>query len=133
MTPQGLAYQFKLKPQPAAYVSYNGGVEGNLARIIAFLDNQQDGKLTADQDKVIAVSKEILRYRTGRFDKAKLNDIQVKNIRQAGSGYVFIRREPVKNGELDWQVVADKSPVRLDLDASETSLPTMYNNFLKLR
>ena len=133
MTPQGLAYQFKLKPQPAAYVSFNGGVEGNLARIIAFLDNQQDGRLTAENDKIIAVSKELLRYRTGRYDRAILNDIQEQNIRQAGSGYVFIRREPVKNGELDWQVVADKSPVRLDLDARETSLPAMYNNFLKIR
>lgn len=133
MTKYGPAYQIVLKSQPANYVSFNGGVEGNIARIIAFLDHQGDGKLSPSEDRIIAVSKEILRYRTGRYDTEKLNDIQQQNIRQAGRGYVFIRNEPDDTGKLDWRVVADKSPVRLDLDAAETSLPAMYNTFFKLR
>ncbi|MDH5444412.1 MAG: hypothetical protein OEY52_02580 [Gammaproteobacteria bacterium] len=133
MTEKGMAYRFRLRPQPNKYVSFNGGVEGNIARVIAFVDWQQDGTLSRGKDRIFAVSKEILRYRTGRYDKSKLNEIQIANIRQAGKGYVFIRNEPDANGKLDWRVVADQSPIRLDLDASETSLPGMYNTFLKLR
>jgi len=133
MTQQGLAYRFRLKPQPNAFVNFNGGVEGNIARIIVFVDQQQDGELTPKKDKIIAVSKELLRYRTGRYDKNVLNDIQQQNILTAGKGYVFIRNEPDNEGKMDWRVVADTSPVRLDLSAAETSLPGMYNTFLKLQ
>lgn len=132
MTKQGLAYQLELKPQPGRFINFNGGVEGNIARVIAYVDQQGDGNLTPGKDKIIAVSKEVLRYRTGRFNQTLLNDIQQKNILAAGKGYVFIRNEPTANGQMDWRVVADQSPVRLDLNAAEASLPAMYNTFLKL-
>lgn len=133
LTKHGLAYQFVLRPQPATHVSFNGGVEGNIARVMAFVDYNQDGKLTPGKDRIIAVSNELLRYRTGRYDNKVLNPAQVSNIKKAGKGYVFIRNEPDADGKMDWRVVADTSPVRLDLSASKTSLPNMYNTFLKLR
>ena len=132
-TPNGFAYRIVLRPQGSDYLNWNGGVEGNVGRVIAFVDKKRDARLSLKQDKIIAVSKELLRYRTGRFDKAILNDVQQQNIRQAGKGYVIVRNMQLNGSEADWQVVASESPVRLDLDAAETSLPSMYNTFMKLQ
>ncbi len=133
MSDNGLVYRIILKPQSKAYTNWNGGVEGNVGRIIAFVDHQRDGRLTPKKDKIIAVSKELVRYRTGRFDKTILNEIQQQNIQKAGKGYVIVRNEPVGEGKMDWKVIGRASPFRLDLSAAETSLPGMYNTFLKLQ
>lgn len=114
------------------YLNWNGGVEGNVGRIVAFLDNKRDGRLSLKKDKIIAVSKELIRYRTGRFDNQHLTEAQQHNLRQAGKGYVIIRNMQVTEDRLDWKVVAHQSPARLDLSAAETGLPNMYNTFMKL-
>lgn len=130
-TPRGFVYRIVLKPQSAAFTNWNGGVEGNVGRVVAFLDRQRDGRLSPKQDRIIAVSKELVRYRTGRFDSKILNDVQQQNISKAGKGYAIIDNLPLADGQTDWQVVATQSPARLDLNAAETSLPNMYNTFLK--
>lgn len=132
-TPNGFVYRIRLRPQTAEFINWNSGVEGNIGRVIAFLDQQRDGRLSPKQDTILAVSKELIRYRTGRYDMNVLNKIQQQNIRQAGKGYVVVSHEPIGNNKMDWKVIARDSPVRLDLDATETSLPKMYNTFLKVR
>ena len=132
-TQNGFAYRIQLRPQTAKFLNWNGGVEGNVGRVIAFLDLKRDGRLTPGQDKIIAVSKELVRYRTGRFDNAVLKGEQLQNIKQAGKGYVLVRNMQLGDKQADWQVVASKSPARLDLNATETSLPSMYNTFLKMQ
>ena len=133
VTPMGFAYRLKLKPQPNKYLNWNSGVEGNVGRLVAFVDLKRDGRLTPKQDRIIAVSKELIRYRTGRFDKSVLNTIQQENIRRAGKGYVLVRNMQIDEDKPDWHVIATKSPVRLDLNATETSLAGMYNTFMKLQ
>lgn len=130
-TPSGFAYRLVLKPQATQFLNWNGGVEGNVGRVIAFLDLKRDGRLSQDKDKIIAVSKELVRYRTGRYDKNILNEIQQRNIKQAGKGYVIVRNTQLDDNKSDWKVVADESPFRLDLNVTETSLPSMYNTFMK--
>lgn len=132
-TANGFAYRIILKPQTSEFLNWNGGVEGNVGRVVAFVDHKRDGRLTLKRDKIIAVSKELVRYRTGRYDKNILNNIQQQNIQQAGKGYVIVRNVQIDDHNPDWQVVARKSPARLDLNASETSLPAMYNTFMKLQ
>lgn len=132
-TPNGFAYRIILRPQSSKYLNWNGGVQGNVGRVIAFLDHKRDGRLTLNKDKIIAVSKELVRYRTGRYDKNILNEIQQQNIQQAGKGYVIVRNMQVGDSKADWKVVASDSPARLDLSAAETSLPSMYNTFMKLQ
>lgn len=133
MIEQGLAYQFVLQPQTPGFISFNSGVEGNIARIIVFIDQQGDGQLTPEKDRIIAVSRELVRYRSGRFDNNVLSKEQIAHLAKAGKGYAIVRQEEDASGKIDWRVVADTSPIRLDLDASETKLPGMYNTFLKLR
>jgi len=132
-TANGFAYRIVLQAQTSKYLNWNGGVEGNVGRVIAFVDHQRDGKLTPNKDRIIAVSKELIRYRTGRYDKTILNTIQQQNIQQAGKGYVLVRNTQQADQKADWQVATDKSPARVDLHAEETSLPNMYNTFLKLK
>lgn len=132
-TPDGLVYRIILRRQSQEFINWNGGVEGNVGRIIAFVDHQRDGRLTPKKDKILAVSKELIRYRTGRYDKTILNEVQQQNIRQAGRGYVLVRHEEVSDNKLDWKVIARNSPARLDLNATETGLPGMYNTFMKLQ
>jgi len=132
-TVNGFAYRIRLNPQAKKYLNWNGGVEGNVGRVVAFLDHKRDGHLTPMQDKIIAVSRELVRYRTGRYDKNVLNEIQQQNIRQAGKGYVIVRNLQIGDNKADWKVVASESPARLDLSAAETSLPSMYNTFMKLQ
>ncbi len=132
-TKNGFTYRIRLQPPSSKFLNWNGGVEGNIGRVIAFLDHKRDRQLTQNKDKIIAVSKELIRYRTGRYDKNILNEVQQKNIMLGGKGYVIVRN--IQNGEdqADWKVVSNTSPARLDLNAEETSLPNMYNTFMKLQ
>ena len=127
----GLEYKITLKPQPSQYINMNNGVEGNIGRVVAYVDQGKDGKLSITKDKIIAVSKELIRYRSGRFDSAILNEAQQSNIKKEGKGYVIIEQTTNDNNKADWKVTYRNSPAPVHLSAAETHLPKLYTKLIE--
>lgn len=135
LTPRetGLSYRLRLRTQSSQFTNWNNGVEGNIGRVIAFLDLEKDGKLSIQKDKIIAVSKELIRYRTGRFDSKTLSEAQQENIRKEGMGYVVVKQVELENEKLDWQVAYRDSPAPVNLSATDTRLPAFYTTMIKMQ
>lgn len=132
-SPAGMRYQFRLKQQPKQYTSWHKGVEGNFGRVLAYLDEDKNGEFTIADDRILAVSKELVLYRTGRFDNKILNKAQQENVRKKGKGYLVARQVQQDNQKADWEVAYRASPAFINLSASDTNLAKFYTTMIKLQ
>ncbi|MDH5181554.1 MAG: hypothetical protein OEZ39_15740 [Gammaproteobacteria bacterium] len=126
----GMRYQLQLQAKPQ-FINWNNGVEGNIGRVVAYVDMDRDGRFHQQRDKLIAVSEELVRYRTGRYDANALNDSQQADLRKEGSGYLVIKWVQVDANNGGWDVADNGNPAQINLSADNTKLTSVYSAVMK--